>query len=79
MVKCFHAAGYEMPKLVLWNVEARANTFHADATNPYVTFASGSGVAEFKSVLDGINLSAFEAMMKTLEQERYKNIKVVVE
>lgn len=79
MVKRFHAAGYEMPKLVLWNVEARANTFHADATNPYVTFASGSGVAEFKSVLDGINLSAFEAMMNTLNQERYKNIKVVVE
>lgn len=79
MVKRFHAAGYEMPKLVLWNVEARANTFHADATNPYVTFASGSGVAEFKSVLDGINLSAFEAMMKTLNQERYKNIKVVIE
>lgn len=79
MVKRFHAAGYEMPKLVLWNVDARANTFHADATNPYVTFASGSGVAEFKSVLDGINLSAFEAMMETLNQERYKNIKVVVE
>ena len=74
MVRRFRAAGYRMPRLVLWNVEARSNTFHANSTNPYVTFASGQGVAEFKNVLAGISLDAYAAMMKVLDDERYASV-----
>ena len=74
MVRRFRAAGYRMPRLVLWNAEARSNTFHANSTNPYVTFASGQGVAEFKSVLAGISLDAYAAMMKVLDDERYASV-----
>ena len=74
MVRRFRAAGYQMPRLVLWNVQARSNTFHANSTNPYVTFASGQGVAEFKNVLAGISLDAYAAMMKALDDERYASV-----
>ena len=74
MVRRFRAAGYQMPRLVLWNVHARSNTFHANSTNPYVTFASGQGVAEFKNVLAGISLDAYAAMMKALDDERYASV-----
>lgn len=74
MAQRFHEAGYEMPRLVMWNVDARQNTFHSNYQNPYVTFASGQGVAEFKSVLDGISCDAFGAMMKVLDSERYKSV-----
>lgn len=74
MARRFRAAGYQMPRLVLWNVEARSNTFHANSTNPYVTFASGQGVAEFKNVLASISLDAYAAMMKVLDDERYASV-----
>lgn len=74
MARRFRAAGYQMPRLVMWNVEARANTFHANSTNPYVTFASGQGVAEFKNVLASISLDAYAAMMKALNDERYASV-----
>ena len=74
MAHRFYEAGYEMPRLVMWNVEARQNTFHSNYQNPYVTFASGRGVAEFKSVLDGISCNAYSAMMKVLDSERYKSV-----
>ena len=74
MARRFRAAGYQMPRLVLWNAEARSNTFHASSTNPYVTFASGQGVAEFKNVLAGISLDAYAAMMEALNDERYASV-----
>lgn len=74
MVGRFRSRGYEMPKLVLWNVEARNNTFHAAKTNPYVQFASGSAASTFKAILETIGLNAYEAMMKTLNDKMYDSV-----
>lgn len=67
----FHQKGYTMPKLILWNVEARKDTFLASKNNPYVQFASGSSTSTFKSILESIGMDAYEAMMKTLSNPLY--------
>lgn len=67
----FHQKGYTMPKLILWNVEARRDTFLASKINPYVQFASGSSTSTFKSILESIGMDAYEAMMKTLSNPLY--------
>lgn len=70
----FHQKGYTMPKLILWNVEARRDTFLASKTNPYVQFASGSSTSTFKSILESIGMNAYEAMVKVLNNPMYDSV-----
>lgn len=74
MAKRFHVAGYEMPKLILWNVESRHDIFHASKDNPYVQFASGSSTSTFKSILESIGMNAYEAMLKVLNDKLYEGV-----
>lgn len=74
MARRFAAHGYRMPRVVLWNADARASTFHASYSNPWVTFASGQNASEFQRVLDGIELDPITAMMKALDAERYAKV-----
>lgn len=76
MTRRFRNAGYAMPKIVLYNVEARANTFHAKSSNPNVVFASGYGASTFATVIKGITMSAYEAMETTLRNEWYDKVKI---
>lgn len=76
MTHRFRNAGYAMPKIVLYNVEARANTFHAKSSNPNVVFASGYGASTFATVIKGITMSAYEAMETTLRNEWYDKVKI---
>lgn len=68
------AAGYKMPKLVYWNVDARHNTILEDATDSDVTFVSGCSPIIFKSVLTG--KSGIELMLEVLNSARYSLVKV---
>lgn len=61
----FENAGYKLPKLVWWNVNARNNTFHADASDD-AQFISGSSVSAFESLISGKTLSAIELVEQTL-------------
>lgn len=76
MTRRFRNAGYTMPKIVLYNVAARANTFHAKSSNPNVVFASGYGASTFATVIKGITMSAYEAMETTLRNEWYDKVKI---
>lgn len=71
MEKRFAQAGYQMPKLILWNVEARQDTFHASKNNVNVQFASGSSTSTFRSILESIGMDAYSAMVKTLSNPMY--------
>lgn len=66
--------GYTMPQLILWNVEARNDTFHANYKNPYVQFVSGQSASAFKSVISSIGMTAVDAMFKVLNSERYASV-----
>lgn len=70
----FARAGYDMPNLIFWNVEARNDTFHASAANPLVQVASGSSASTFRAILESLGMNAFEAMLKVLNSEMYSSI-----
>ena len=64
-------AGYKLPKLVYWNVDARKDTFLDDGPN--VTYVSGSSAVLFEQVAKGI--TAQDLMYEKLDSERYAPIK----
>lgn len=74
MERRFKAYGYKMPKVVFWNVEARANTYHAKATNPNVQFVSGYSASSFKDVLKTLDYDAYKAMVETLNNPLYDRV-----
>lgn len=71
MRKRFTDAGYEMPKLVYWNVDSRKDTFLASKNDPSAILVSGQSASTFKNLIKGIDLSAFEIMVQTLNDPRY--------
>jgi hypothetical protein len=75
MKKRFADAGYKMPTLVWWNVNARQDTFHAEASDD-VRFVSGSSAAIFKGLCEHLGYSAKELMLNVLNDERYNCVTV---
>lgn len=71
MRKRFADAGYEMPKLVYWNVDSRKDTFLTSKNDPNAILVSGQSASTFKNLIKGIDLSAFEIMEQTLNGPRY--------
>ena len=71
MRKRFADAGYEMPKLVYWNVDSRKDTFLASKNDPNAILVSGQSASTFKNLIRGIDLSAYEIMVQTLNDPRY--------
>ena len=65
------AAGYNMPKLIFWNVNARQNNIPMkDDGN--VCYVSGFSPVLFEQILE--NLTAYDLMMNKLNSERYDGI-----
>lgn len=69
----FAAAGYQMPNIVYWNVEARQNTFHA-TKDDNVRFVSGKSAATFTTLCKTNGMSALETMLTVLLDDRYIHI-----
>ena len=66
----FEAKGYALPKIVLWNVEARKDTFLSQSDD--VIFVSGQSVSTFKNLcgtLDG--KTAWDFMLEVLNDKMY--------
>lgn len=76
MRKRFADAGYEMPKLVYWNVNSRKDTFLASKNDPNAILVSGQSASTFKNLIKGIDPSAFEIMVQTLNDPRYDSVVV---
>lgn len=67
----FNAAGYQMPKLVFWNVNARHNNIPMLGQG-YVSYVSGFSPSIFQSIITG--KTGYELMMECLNKERYAPI-----
>lgn len=75
MKEKFNAAEYEMPKIILWNVEARQDTYLSQ--NPDVIYVSGSSPSVFKSFIGALNgETAYDVMLKTLNDKMYDCVQI---
>lgn len=73
----FNRYGYELPKLILWNVESRKDTFLSQ--NSDVIKVGGYSESIFKTFLKSLNCSDYEIMFNTLMSERYAAVKLGME
>lgn len=75
MKQKYEEVGYQMPKLILWNVEARQDTFIA--RNEDIVCVSGQSASTFKhlaGVLDG--RTGYDFMLEVLNSDAYKDVRI---
>ena len=75
MCSLYAAHGYTLPKIVMWNVNARKDTVLSQSED--VIFISGQSASSFKSLcqnLDGI--TAYELMLQVLNGEAYREVRI---
>ena len=71
----FEQYGYKLPKIVMWNVNARKDTVLSQSED--VIFISGQSASSFKSLcqnLDGI--TAYELMLQVLNGKAYEKVRI---
>lgn len=73
--KKFKAHGYELPKLIFWNVMSRTGTIPMKENAAGVGLVSGFSTNVIKAVLSN-ELDPYQAIVKILDSERYANIKL---
>lgn len=69
--KKFNNAGYQLPKLIFWNVDARQNNIPM-LDNGRVSFVSGMSPSIFETIMTG--KTGFDLMMEKLNSKRYEVI-----
>ena len=73
--KRYKNAGYDMPKLVFWNVNSRTKTIPLIENELGVVLVSGFSQNVLKMVMSN-KYNPHEVLMEMLDSERYKAIKV---
>jgi len=64
-------AGYQVPNIVFWNLNARANQVPVKYDKPGVALVSGFSPSIMASILKADQLTPEAVMLKTLNSERY--------
>lgn len=72
----YESYGYKIPSIIFWNVASRNNVFHADSNRKGVQLVSGQSTAIFKQLMNNIGLTAYEAMLSVIGDERYSCITI---
>lgn len=72
----FRQAGYKMPNLVFWNVDARGQQFPMSMDERGFQMVSGYSPSIFKSLVGGEFVSAYDLMLEVLNSERYNAVEV---
>ena len=71
----YAAFGYTLPRIILWNVNARKDTFLSQSED--VLFVSGQSASTFKQLcqnLDGV--TAYDLMLETLNGPAYSKVRI---
>jgi len=76
MKQKYKDAGYDMPVIVWWNVDARADTFHSNYKDDSVRFISGCSAATFKGLCEHMGSTPYELMVETLNDPRYDSVRI---
>ena len=69
-------AGYKMPKIIYWNINARNDNFPVQFNKEGVGLVSGFSPSLLTSVLSGKDLTPLSMMMEVIGSERYSLITV---
>lgn len=72
----YKTAGYEVPSVVFWNVNARPSQSPVKFDDRGTALVSGCSPSILKSVLDGSIVDPRAVMLKTIMSERYEAITV---
>ena len=70
----YRTAGYEMPKIVFWNVNGRAGNVPVNAKTKNVALVSGASPAIMKSILSGRDFTPRGIMLNTIMTEVYDKV-----
>ena len=71
----FAAYGYDLPKIILWNVEARNDTYLSQSED--VIFLSGQSASTFKNLCQNLNgVTAYDMMLRVLNGEAYAKVTI---
>ena len=71
----FRAAGYQCPKLILWNINARNDTFLSNRED--IILVSGQSASTFKNLIRALNgMTAYEYMVSILNGKAYDKIHI---
>lgn len=75
MRKRFQAKGYKLPKIVMWNVNARKDTVLSQSED--VIFISGQSPSSFKALCQNLDgMTAYELMIQTLNSPAYDKVRI---
>lgn len=75
MKEKFEKAGYTIPHIIFWDVDARDNdVYHARAGEEAVQFVSGSSASSFRKVITGTMLSSYQLVEETLSDKMYDKV-----
>ena len=74
MKRRYEQAGYKLPHVIYWNVNAINPTFHAAKTDNGVSLVSGYSPNIMKQIMDNIGKTPMDLMNDILTSDRYKNI-----
>ena len=75
MKRKYASYGYELPYIVFWCVNSWSNVVHSKR-DKYCAMFSGNATSTFRSVVQSIGYTAYEAMLKTLNSDRYSRITI---
>lgn len=71
----FERAGYKLPKIIMWNVNARKDTFLSQSED--IVFVSGQSASTFKELCNNLNgVTAYEMMLKVLNSPAYAKVRI---
>jgi hypothetical protein len=68
----YESKGYELPKIVFWNLNGREGNVPVRATTENVALVSGCSPAVVKSVLAGKNITPVSVMLEAVDNDRYR-------
>lgn len=74
--KDFNEAGYKMPLLTFWNVNAFQSNTQFTMNENGVELVSGFSPSIFKNVLSNVSKTPYELMLEVIDSDRYSEVTV---
>ena len=73
----YESAGYKLPHVTYWDVNAGKATFHAGMSDSAVSLVSGYSPNVMKQVIDNIGKTPMDLMNEIINSNRYSAVKAV--